>query len=70
MIRHRIVARGVTGEGWTVALVRFKTDEQAKAMVNSHQAKSIYKDTLTVVVYREEFNLQGMTISRKDLTTP
>lgn len=68
MTRHRVVALGPTGKGYTVELVRFLTDEQAKSRVSLPKARSQYKDTLSVTVFRETFNLQGMTTSRVEVT--
>ena len=67
MQRHRLVARQPGGKGYTVELVRFLTDAQALGRVNMHKAQAAYKDTLSVDVYRESFNAQGMTTERVKL---
>jgi hypothetical protein len=47
-----------------VDLVRFLTDAQALELVNLPKARAMYKDTLTVTVYREEHDRTGRTVSR------
>lgn len=68
MTRHRIVARFEGPGEYTVALVRFLTDDQARELAN--RSHSPYKDTRSLGVYREQFNLQGMTTSKEDVTEP
>jgi hypothetical protein len=65
MIRYRYVAVTPGAKHYTVDLVRFLTDDQALEQVNLPKARAMYKDTLSVEVYREACDRAGRTVSRE-----
>ena len=69
MHRHRITAVAPGGKRYTLALVRFRTDDQARELAGRTGHGQI-KEVDAINVSRETFDLQGMTTSRKDVTEP
>lgn len=69
MHRHRIMAVAPGGQCYTLALVRFLTDDQARELA-THTGHGQIKEVDAINVSRETFDLQGMTTSREDVTNP
>lgn len=69
MIRYRITAKS-PGHSYTISLVRFLNDEQARKLAKSSIGKArsmVPVDIQELVTYREEFAPNGMTTARTEI---
>ena len=70
MERHRIVGETVTGNQYTVALVRELSDDGARELAGTLRGKArsvIPTDIVEVVTIRERYAVSGMTIDRIEI---